>query len=278
MDRSVVGDLINFRGLVYSPMNENGVIFLFGKVAKDLNMYVEEIKPGFPDCVARRFTGRGWERVYIEFEYRSSHFKDHKHDASGCDVMVCWEHDWAECPKSIEVIELKDYVKELIEAGANEPIQRPDAATGPGLSVEGHLEKYPQKVRQLFEQLDTQIGVVSDEIWRKVMRRSPGVTYYSPERVFVYVDFQKGGLKLSLFTRGEQLPGVKSLATASGTGGAKWGQIQVREEAQLKTALPLLRQSHQLIRDAIKNNEPTGWYAPLQESGELEGEEQASPS
>lgn len=26
-DRSIVGDLINFRGLVYSPINEDGVIF-----------------------------------------------------------------------------------------------------------------------------------------------------------------------------------------------------------------------------------------------------------
>ena len=38
--RSIVGDLINFRGLVYAPVNENGVVFLFGKVAEDLNMYV----------------------------------------------------------------------------------------------------------------------------------------------------------------------------------------------------------------------------------------------
>ncbi len=28
-NKSVVGDLINFRGLVYAPMNENGVVFLF---------------------------------------------------------------------------------------------------------------------------------------------------------------------------------------------------------------------------------------------------------
>ncbi|RKY09028.1 MAG: hypothetical protein DRP66_03220 [Planctomycetota bacterium] len=27
-DKSVVGDLINLRGLVYAPMNENGVVFL----------------------------------------------------------------------------------------------------------------------------------------------------------------------------------------------------------------------------------------------------------
>jgi len=29
-DKSIVGDLINFRGLVYSPTNENGVFFLLG--------------------------------------------------------------------------------------------------------------------------------------------------------------------------------------------------------------------------------------------------------
>ena len=44
-DDSIVGDLINFRGLVYAPLNENGVVFLFGKVMEDLNMYIEEIKP-----------------------------------------------------------------------------------------------------------------------------------------------------------------------------------------------------------------------------------------
>ena len=43
--KSIVGDLINFRGMVYSPLNEMGVIFLFGKVIEDLNMYIEEIKP-----------------------------------------------------------------------------------------------------------------------------------------------------------------------------------------------------------------------------------------
>ena len=58
--QNLVGDLINFRGLVYSPLNENGVVFLFGKVAEDLNMYVEEIKLGFSDCIARRFIGKGW--------------------------------------------------------------------------------------------------------------------------------------------------------------------------------------------------------------------------
>src|SRR6266436_4073336 len=73
--RNVVGKLINFRGLVYAPVNENGVIFLFGKVAADLNMYVETIRPGYPDCVAKRYIGKGkWEELRVEFEFRSSDF------------------------------------------------------------------------------------------------------------------------------------------------------------------------------------------------------------
>lgn len=43
-------------------MNENGVIFLFGKAVEDLNMYIEEIKPGFPVCIRRRLNGKGWKK------------------------------------------------------------------------------------------------------------------------------------------------------------------------------------------------------------------------
>jgi len=119
-EQSIVGDLINFRGLVYSPLNENGVVFLFGKVAEDLNMYIEEIKPGFPDCIARRFTGKGWERLRVEFEHTSRNFKQHGHDPDDCDLIICWEHNWKDCP--LEVIELKDRIKEM----ENRPIKRPD--------------------------------------------------------------------------------------------------------------------------------------------------------
>jgi len=58
-NKSIVGEAINFRGLVYAPVNEQGVVFLFGKVIEDLNMYLEEIKTSFPDAVGRRFDGKG---------------------------------------------------------------------------------------------------------------------------------------------------------------------------------------------------------------------------
>lgn len=109
--RSIVGDPINFGGLIYGPLNENGVIFLFSKIHDKIGINIESIQPAYPDAKGRRKTAKGWEDVWIEFEYKSSHFRNHKHDPKECDIIVCWEHDWANCP--IEVIELKSAIKKL---------------------------------------------------------------------------------------------------------------------------------------------------------------------
>jgi hypothetical protein len=87
------------------------VILLFSRVMDDLDIIYESSPPTFPDMVARRRTAKGYERVYIEFEFKSSNFIRHGHDPSKCDIIVCWEHDWKECP--IEVIELKEVIKRL---------------------------------------------------------------------------------------------------------------------------------------------------------------------
>jgi len=109
--RSIVGDPINFGGLIYGPLNENGVIFLFSKIHDKLGINIEAIQPTYPDARGRRKTSKGWEEVWIEFEYKSSQFKIHKHDPKECDIIVCWEHDWKECP--LEVIELKSEIQKL---------------------------------------------------------------------------------------------------------------------------------------------------------------------
>ncbi|MEW6685085.1 MAG: winged helix-turn-helix domain-containing protein [Candidatus Edwardsbacteria bacterium] len=111
--RSIVGDPINFEGLIYGPLNENGVIFLFSKIHDKLGINIEAIQATYPDAKARRKTAKGWEDIWVEFEYKSSQFKIHKHDPKECDIIVCWEHDWKECP--IEVIELKSVIQKLKE-------------------------------------------------------------------------------------------------------------------------------------------------------------------
>jgi len=108
-DRPVLGEAIEYRGLHHAPVNEMGVVFLFGMMAEELGFAVESVQAGFPDCEAKRKLKKDrWQRVRIEFEYRSSNFLQHKHDISGCDLIVCWEHDWRNSP--LEVICLKDCI------------------------------------------------------------------------------------------------------------------------------------------------------------------------
>ncbi len=113
-NRPVYGNHLDFRGLRHEPVNENGVIFLFGIVARELGYSVEAVQQGFPDCEAKRIVGEGkWQRARIEFEYESRNFRDHGHPVDGCDVIVCWRHNWPECPERIEVLELSDIIKRL---------------------------------------------------------------------------------------------------------------------------------------------------------------------
>lgn len=108
----VYGEFLNFRGLQHAPVNEQGVVFLFGMIAHELGYAVERVQTGYPDCEAKRRVGQGrWERVRIEFEYKSRTFREHGHDPNGCDVVICWEHNWPECP--VEVLELKNAIKSL---------------------------------------------------------------------------------------------------------------------------------------------------------------------
>jgi hypothetical protein len=93
----------------YAPRNELGVVFLFAHVAKKLQFRIEGIRPRFPDCIAYRRAGDVEKRMTIEFEFRSSNFRSHRHNPKECDCIVCWHHDWPDVPDSIEVIELKRY-------------------------------------------------------------------------------------------------------------------------------------------------------------------------
>jgi len=110
--RPVYGDPMDFRGLRHEPVDEQGVVFLFGMLARGLGFLAEAVQRGFPDCEAKRRIAPGrWQRVRIEFEFESRNYRVHGHPADGCDVIVCWRHNWAECPKGIEVVELSSVIK-----------------------------------------------------------------------------------------------------------------------------------------------------------------------
>ena len=99
-------------------MNEQGVVFLFGLLAVRLGFEVESMQTAFPDCEAtRRMETGAWQTMRIEFEYESRNFRAHRHNAQGCDVIVCWVHNWAECPAHLEVIALSEEIKRLTKRG-----------------------------------------------------------------------------------------------------------------------------------------------------------------
>jgi hypothetical protein len=106
-DRPVMGDPFDRSPMTNAPVNELGVMVLFGMVAARLGLQVESVQGKFPDCVAKRQVAPGkWQHLRIEFEYESKNFHLHGHDPKGCDMIVCWRHNWKDCPEGIEVVEL----------------------------------------------------------------------------------------------------------------------------------------------------------------------------
>jgi hypothetical protein len=70
------------------------------------------VHAAFPDCEAKRHIGENrYQRVRIKFEHKSSNFISHGYDLAGADMIVCWIHDWHECP--LEVLELISAIDEL---------------------------------------------------------------------------------------------------------------------------------------------------------------------
>jgi Homing endonuclease associated repeat len=105
-DRPMYGNLLGIGPMVCAPTNENGVLVLFGAMAERLGFKILRVQQGFPDVEAWRVVGPDrLQRVRIEVEYQSRNFMHHNHNLDGCDLIVCWEDNWDECP--MEVVELK---------------------------------------------------------------------------------------------------------------------------------------------------------------------------
>lgn len=113
-DRPLYGSPLTQGALVFAPTNEMGVVCLFAMLARDLGFVILRIQSEYPDGeVMRQVEGGRWQLLLAEFEFQSRNFLLHLHDASKCDMIVCWEHNWPECPEHIEVVELKSELERL---------------------------------------------------------------------------------------------------------------------------------------------------------------------
>lgn len=252
--KTIVGNLINFRGLVYAPINEQGVVFLFGKVAHEFGMYVELIRTGYPDCIAKRFIGSDkWEEIKIEFEFRSSDFLRHKHKVEEADMIVCWEHDWNDCPKTLEILELKNEINKL----ENISVETPERISrGSEYEIDEYLKRGTKESVKLYKDINKQLLKTDANIYSKTHKYR--IYYYSPKRVFATLKVMKNGLNISLFTNAKKIRGVNSY---SGEYGKKWGVIYVLTSKDIPVAIAALKKSHKYINYCVANNIPTGWYA-----------------
>ncbi|HET9837843.1 MAG TPA: hypothetical protein VFR84_06375 [Candidatus Angelobacter sp.] len=103
--REVYGRLLRPGPMICAPTNEQGVVLLFGAMAEKLGFAVLKMGTKYPDCEAFRVRDDGkLERVHVEFELESRNFLVHMHQTSKADMIVCWWHNWKDCP--LEVIEL----------------------------------------------------------------------------------------------------------------------------------------------------------------------------
>jgi hypothetical protein len=98
-------------GMQSGPVNELGVVCLFALLSKRLGFAIRRVQAGFPDCIAQKRTANGWKTVRVEFEYNAKSFKAHGHNTRGCDYIVCWENDWPDAPKHLEILDLRRQVE-----------------------------------------------------------------------------------------------------------------------------------------------------------------------
>jgi hypothetical protein len=101
------------------------VVFAFGLVARQLGFKVLRFQTSFPDCEVLREVVRGQlQRMKLEFEYESRNFLRHGHRIDGCDGIVCWKHNWKECP--LEVIELRKEIAKIARIAKIAEIEKQD--------------------------------------------------------------------------------------------------------------------------------------------------------
>ncbi|HWB61253.1 MAG TPA: hypothetical protein VG733_17360 [Chthoniobacteraceae bacterium] len=113
-DLQISGDPLYCEGISHAPVNEAGVMMLFGAMAAKLGFMVESVRSTFPDCQAKRRIGPdAWLTLRIEFEYKSRNFRDHGHPPDECDMIVCWVHNWPDCPPGLKVLALSEELARL---------------------------------------------------------------------------------------------------------------------------------------------------------------------
>ena len=105
MKDSIVGDPIFWPGLVYSPINLNGLLFALGTVTDDIGLLFEEFSGEEDVAICRRRTPAGWARIKAAFSLKSSEFTPREDQP---DLLICWINDARLDGAEMPVLELSN--------------------------------------------------------------------------------------------------------------------------------------------------------------------------
>jgi len=105
MKESIVGDPIFWPGLVYSPINLNGLLFALGTITGEIGLLFEEFSEDEAVAVCRRKTKEGWKRIKVALSVRSSEYEFSENKP---DLLVCWYDDADIGDGKLPVLELSE--------------------------------------------------------------------------------------------------------------------------------------------------------------------------
>jgi hypothetical protein len=254
---SWVGDVLDFRGILFAPVTPEEVKDLLLTLLPDLGMRAVHYQPDGTGSVQQR-VGEAWQRRQVVFAVHSQDVKGHIAAMGPIDLVICYVDDWGDCP--VDVRPLKPHTKTEVSGALQTSLSEPEgevlsAITEP-TDLDTHLARRSAATRHLFRRFNQAIRALSPEIRMTVthgQRDQGGVSYASPERVFLFVNFQKQhGLSVAAFTRGQTWPSVRPLSAHL------WGSLRIRTEGELARAIEVARQSYGAIKAAIAHREPTG--------------------
>jgi hypothetical protein len=103
MKESIVGDPIFWPGLVYSPINLNGLLFALGTVTGEIGLLFEEFSEEEATAVCRRKTEEGWKRIKVGLSIKSSEYELTENRP---DLLLCWHDDAHMGDGELPVLEL----------------------------------------------------------------------------------------------------------------------------------------------------------------------------
>lgn len=94
-----------------APVNDMGVMLLFAEWARKNRVRIQSVEASQAACIAivtAAVKAGGKEEVRrIALMFQSSEFRAKRRSCRGIDWIVCWEHDWTECPERVTVIDLR---------------------------------------------------------------------------------------------------------------------------------------------------------------------------